>query len=103
MFAKFGVTCTFNIEYIVMPRCFPTLFVATAMGFCNFLATISSACSYPISQMHEPAPMYLFTGLCTMTSLSCLFLKDRPAIKKINQEETTPEPSAAEAEDYKVL
>ena len=82
MFAKFGVSCTFNIEYIVMNRCFPTLFVASAMGICNFLATIASGSSYLISQMHEPAPMYLFTGLCTLTSFCILFLQVRPEKKK---------------------
>ena len=82
MFAKFGVSCTFNIEYIVMARCFPTLFVASAMGICNFLATIASGSSYPISEMKEPLPMYLFTGLCTLTSICILFLQVRPKAKK---------------------
>lgn len=91
MFAKFGVSCTFNIEYIVMNRCFPTLFVASAMGICNFLATIASGSSYLIGQMPQPTPMYLFTGLCSLTSFCVLFLQVRPEAKKRETPPDSPE------------
>ena len=91
MLAKFGVSCTFNIEYIVMNRCFPTLFVASAMGICNFLATIASGSSYLIGQIAQPAPMYLFTGLCALTAFCVLFLQVRPERKKTETEPDSPE------------
>ena len=76
LLAKFGITCTFNIHYMANGYYFPTQFAATAMGICNFLACVSSAFSYPISQIDEPEPMYMFTSLCAFTVVCCLFLKD---------------------------
>ena len=36
--AKFGIAAAFNINYVSNSVLFPTLFTATAMGFCNFWA-----------------------------------------------------------------
>ena len=36
--AKFGISCAFNIVYIAHGTVFPTMFAATSLGFCNFLA-----------------------------------------------------------------
>ena len=38
--ARMGVSSGFNLLYIVNTELFPTLFAATAMGICNFLARI---------------------------------------------------------------
>ena len=53
---------------------FPTLFAATAMGACNFLARVSSAFSYIVSEMDEPTPMYIFTSLCALSAVCSFFL-----------------------------
>ena len=74
LFAKFGITCAINICYAANSFFFPTLFAATAMGICNFLARLVSAGSYIISQLEEPIPMILFTGLCALTFVASFFL-----------------------------
>ena len=38
--ARMGVSSGFNLLYIINTELFPTLFAATAMGICNFLARI---------------------------------------------------------------
>ena len=75
LLTKFGVTCTFNINFVANSYFFPTLFAATALGVCNFLARLASAFSYLVSEMDEPAPMYLFTGLCIISAICSFFLK----------------------------
>ena len=75
LFAKFGVTATFNINFVANSYFFPTLFAATAMGVCNFLARFFTSFSFVISEMSEPTPMYLFTGLCGLTMVSSFFLR----------------------------
>jgi len=81
LLAKFGVTCTFNINYSANGYFFPTLFAATAFGFCNFLARMISSLSFVTSQLEEPLPMYCFTALCLAAGIASLFLrteKDTP-------------------------
>ena len=38
--ARIGVASLFNLLYVANPALFPTLFAATAMGVCNFMARI---------------------------------------------------------------
>lgn len=75
LFAKFGVTCTFNINYVANSYFFPTLFAATAIGFCNILARMVSSLSFIVSQLEEPTPMWLFTSLCAITCVASFFLR----------------------------
>ena len=49
LLAKFGVTCSFNINYVANSYFFPILFASTAMGICNFLARLFSAFSFLIA------------------------------------------------------
>ena len=51
LFAKFGVTCTFNITFAANAYFFPVLFAATAMGICNFLARLFSSFSFVFGRM----------------------------------------------------
>ena len=75
LFAKFGISCTFNINFIANRYFFPTLFAATAMGICNFTAHVASVFSYPISSLEEPWPMLLFTICCGFTCIASFFLR----------------------------
>lgn len=74
LLTKFGVTCTFNINFVANQYFFPTLFAATALGVCNFLARLASSFSFIVSEMDEPLPMILFTVLCTIAALASAFL-----------------------------
>ena len=73
--AKFGVTCTFNINYSAHQYFFPTLFAATALGFCMFVARLFSALSFLFAEMDEPLPMIIFTCSCALTAVAAFFLR----------------------------
>jgi len=75
LLTKFGITCSFNLCFVANQFFFPTLFAATAIGACNFLARFASAFSYPISAMDEPTPMYLLTCFCAISAVCTVFLK----------------------------
>ena len=75
LLAKFGISCTFNINFTANSFFFPTLFAATAMGICNFGARLVTSFTYPVSMLDEPWPMILFTGLCGITCLLSFFLR----------------------------
>ena len=68
LYAKFGITMCFGLNYISNSYLFPTLFAATAIGMCNIVARLFSAFSPVLAQMDEPLPMLLYT------SSSCLAL-----------------------------
>lgn len=40
LFAKFGISSAFTLNYICMTDLFPVLFASAAFGFCNFLARV---------------------------------------------------------------
>ena len=92
LFAKFGIACTFNINFTANQYFFPTLFAATAMGVCNFTARLVSGFSYPISSLEEPWPMLLFTGFCGVTCLASFFLRldKKDEEKKVEKEKDVP-------------
>lgn len=73
--AKFGITCTFNINFVANQFFFPTLFAATAMGVCNFLARLFSSMSYVVGELEEPIPMWMFTVICAVTTVASNYLK----------------------------
>ena len=74
MYAKFGVCLSFGLNYIVNSVLFPTLFAATALGFCNTFARLFSALSPMFAQMDEPIPMILFTVSSAITLASVFML-----------------------------
>ena len=81
LLAKFGVTCCFNINYSANRYFFPTLFAATALGVCNFLARLFSALSFLIGGLDEPTPMIIFTILCSSTAVASVFLRTETTAK----------------------
>ena len=73
LFAKYGVTLSFGLNYLSTTILFPTLFAATALGLCNTFARSFSALSPIFAQMDEPLPMILFTG-SSMLTFGLIFL-----------------------------
>ena len=82
LLAKFGVTCCFNINFSANNYFFPTLFAATAIGLCNFLARLFSALSFFVGDLDEPIPMIIFTVLCGSTAVASFFLRTGAAQKQ---------------------
>ena len=76
--AKFGISCAFNIVYITHASVFPTLFVSTSLGFCNFLARLLTTLTPQVSLLAEPTPMICFTVAACLTSVlsTCLQVED---------------------------
>jgi hypothetical protein len=61
--SKFGVTGAFVLVYVCSLDVFPTLFCATALGICNFLARILTILSPEIAEREAPLPMICFAVL----------------------------------------
>lgn len=74
-FASFGITGCFMIVYICMVDVFPTLFVSTAMGFCNFIARVLTIAAPIVAELQPPLPMSLFVGLTTLAVALTFFIK----------------------------
>ena len=75
LLTKFGVVCTFNINFLANAYFFPTLFAATALGFVNFIARAFSSISFVVSRLEEPLPMLMFTAMVGAAAVSSLFLQ----------------------------
>ena len=60
LFAKLGVSSTFNLVFLANADLFPTLFSATAIGICNFFARLSTTAAPIVAERPEPFPMTLY-------------------------------------------
>ena len=77
MIAKYGVTVSFGLNYTSNSLLFPTLFAATAIGFCNTFARLFSALSPLFAQMDGSLPMIMFT-ITSGVTLSFIFCLQIP-------------------------
>jgi len=78
--AKFGISSAFVIVYVATVDVFPTLFCATAIGFCNFFARVATILAPLIAEKQPPLPMLIFTSMTAVGSVLALFI--RPAKKE---------------------
>ena len=78
--AKFGISSGFVIVYVSTVDVFPTLFCATALGFCNFFARVATILAPLIAEKQPPLPMLIFTSMTAVGSVLALFI--RPAKKE---------------------
>lgn len=72
--AKLGVASTFIVNYLSLEKLFPTLFCATAAGFCNFVARLATIFSPMIAEISPPLPNMILLGFLILAgSASTLF------------------------------
>ena len=79
--ARFGISFAFNIIYVAHAPLFPTLFSATAFGFCNFFSRIFSAFSSLFAALEEPTPMIIYTTLAGITAVLAFGIQPNPENK----------------------
>jgi hypothetical protein len=73
--AKIGISGGFTLVYVSTVDVFPTLFCATAIGLCNFLARIVTILAPEIAERAPPLPMLLFTIVCAGGVVLIQFIK----------------------------
>ena len=73
--AKFGISGGFVIVYVSTVDVFPTLFCATALGFCNFFARVLTILAPEVAEQPPPIPMILFVSLTSLGILLIQFVK----------------------------
>ena len=74
MFAKFGVSVSFALVYIVTVTIFPTLFCGTAFGVCNLFARGFSVLAPQVAELSDPIPMTIFSILAAIAAIIAPFL-----------------------------
>jgi MFS family permease len=80
--ASFGIASAFNLVYASHSATFPTLFCASAMGICNFVARVATIFAPEVSEIPGNTAMWIFTIISAMSLVGAFFLK------KIKKEET---------------
>ena len=78
IFAKFGISSGFVIVYVSTVDIFPTLFCATAIGFCNFFARIATILAPEVAVRSAPLPMLIFTSMTALGAVLSLFIRPPP-------------------------
>lgn len=71
---KIGIAGCFVCVYICMVDVFPTLFLASAFGICNFLARILTIVAPQVAELEPPTPMIILTCLCALGILMVQFV-----------------------------
>ena len=78
MIAKGGISGGFLIAYVCTMDVFPTLFCATALGCCNFMARFLTILAPEIAEQPPPLPMALFTILIAIGIIIVQFVRPLP-------------------------
>lgn len=73
--AAFGINGCFCLVYVIMVDVFPTLFVATAFGICNFAARIATIFAPVVAELSPPLPMILFTSMTLLGAVLIQFIR----------------------------
>lgn len=82
LLARFGTTFVMISCYIVQVELFPTLFLGTSFGICNFFARLFSIGSPLAAEIPEPIPAVIFCVLAGIGLLaSFLIYQEKPEIK----------------------
>lgn len=84
LFAKFGISLAFTINYLSNLDLFPVLFAATALGFCNFLARLFTIFSPEVAEIQSLLPMILFASLSIVTMFTSMFLRVQAPQKPVS-------------------
>lgn len=71
---KIGISGSFVTVYLCMVDIFPTLFLASAFGFCNFLARVLTIIAPQVAEVDPPVPMIILTCLCATGILLIQFV-----------------------------
>ncbi len=84
-FVKFGVASGFVIVYVSTVDLFPTLFCATALGFCNFFARLVTIMAPVVAEKSGLLPIIVFTCMSVAGSMLSLLLRPPNKIVRSNK------------------
>lgn len=62
--ARIGISALFTLLYILNAELFPTMFAATAMGICNFMARLATIMAPMLAEVKSTLPMVIYSVLC---------------------------------------
>ena len=73
---KFGIASCFNITYVCHKGCFPTLFGATSLGYCQFLCRFFTGFTPVLSAISPRVSTMLFAITSLIGAFIVVQLKD---------------------------
>jgi len=71
---KIGISGSFVNVYISTVDIFPTLFCATALGFCNFFARVLTIAAPQVAELDPPLPIIILTCMCALAIVAIQFV-----------------------------
>ena len=77
-FACYGIASSFNLVYVVHSDIFPTLFSATAMGICNFVARIMTCFAPEVAEIPGTTGVWVCTVMTSIAFFATFFLHVNP-------------------------
>ena len=76
-----------NINYISIPRLFPTRFVASMYGITNFVAHLFACFAPLVAEMREPYPFMIYLVLNAISTIVSYNLIELEAVTKEDEED----------------
>lgn len=83
LFAKFGVSSTFNMCYLGNALIFPTLFAGTAYGICNTFGKLATIISPQLAEVKMPTPIIVFLIVTSAGAVLALLIRVPPVTKEV--------------------
>lgn len=74
--ARVGQTMQYNLTIVSVSRLFPTQYVTTAYGFCNFMAHVVACLAPFIAEFSNPIPFIVFNSMLVFSFLASFKMTD---------------------------
>jgi hypothetical protein len=71
----FSIATAYNVSYFANMRLFPTRFLTTSLGICNFCGRTVAIFSPIIAEIDGKIPLITFLCSCILTAFLTLLLK----------------------------
>ncbi|CDW88684.1 solute carrier family member 5 [Stylonychia lemnae] len=85
LLAKFGVSASFSICFLVNSTIFPTIFAGTAFGICNIFAKLVTIISPFLAEVEAPVPMAVFSTITGAVAVLSYFIQSEPQSQNVEK------------------
>ena len=82
LISKFGISATYNVNYIATFDLFPSVFAVSVLGFGDFLGSFVTIFAPEVAELQSLTPMLVFTALSGITLIATCFLQTKLKVQQ---------------------
>ena len=84
--SRMGVTMSFNMGYVSVPKLFPVKFQSTVYATVNLFAHIIACLAPIVAELNMPIPHFSYLAALTVALMCCTQLKEMDQREEVDDE-----------------